>query len=161
MTRRRPSLDPALLPEARMDKMREDMWRLRRAVISLIPEAYRDAVNPPHDLPRDESMRWREVAAQRVIKLTVPDEMGKARQHALSAEQFLSSLESGTAIPLVSNDISSAHMARRFAMSFMRQWAFKGFDTVRNGQMTTVLMAATRYRLMPNLSFQRTAFGGR
>lgn len=78
MTRSHSSLDPALLPEARMDRMREEMWRLRRTVISLIPERYRGAINPPHDLSREESKMWCKVAAQRVIKLTVPDEMGKA-----------------------------------------------------------------------------------
>lgn len=79
MTRRpTKNLDPALLPEAHMDRMREEMWRLRRTVISLLPETYREAVDPPHDLSREESNRWREIAAQRVIEVTVPDEMGKA-----------------------------------------------------------------------------------
>lgn len=77
---RRPirALDPALLPEARMDRMREEMWRLRRTIISLLPEKYREAVDPPHDISREESNRWRDIAAQRVIELTMPDEMGKA-----------------------------------------------------------------------------------
>lgn len=51
--------------------------------------------------------------------------------------------------PLVSNDILPAHIARRFAMSFMPLRAFKGFATERSGQMTTVLMVATSQRLMP------------
>lgn len=78
MARGSPSLDPALLPEARMDRMREEMWRLRMAVISLIPDQYRDAVYPPHDLTREESNDWRRTAVQRVLKLTEPDAMGKA-----------------------------------------------------------------------------------
>lgn len=78
VTRSRPSLDPALLPEARMNRMRHEMWRLRRTVISLVSEPYRSAIDPPHNLTREESNAWLHVAAQRVIKLTVPDEMGKA-----------------------------------------------------------------------------------
>lgn len=77
---RRPArnLDPALLPEARMNRMREEMWRLRITIISLLPETYRKAVDPPYDLSREESNRWRDIAAQRVIEMTMPDEIGKA-----------------------------------------------------------------------------------
>lgn len=78
MVRGRSSLDPALLPEARMARMREEMWRLRRTVISLVPERFRDAVDPPYDLTQEQSRSWRYTVAQRVLELTVPDSMGKA-----------------------------------------------------------------------------------
>jgi hypothetical protein len=54
------------------------MWRLRKAVVSLVPEAYRAAVAPPYDLTREQSLAWGHEAAQRVLELTAPDSTGRA-----------------------------------------------------------------------------------
>lgn len=58
--------------------MREEMRLLRRAVISLVSERYREVIDPPYDLTREESQRWLHDTVQRVLELTEPDSMGKA-----------------------------------------------------------------------------------
>ena len=78
MARGNRTIDPELLPEARMERMREEMLRLRTTIISLVPQPYRKAVTPPYDLSQEESLRWDQIAAQRVIELTEPDAMDRA-----------------------------------------------------------------------------------
>ena len=46
---KRTYLDPALLPEARMDRMREEVYLLRRTVLSLVPEPFREIIVPPEN----------------------------------------------------------------------------------------------------------------
>ena len=78
MARNRQVLDPALSPEARMDRMREEMYLLRRTVIALVPERYREVIDPPYGLTREESQQWLRVTVEKVIELTEPDSWGKA-----------------------------------------------------------------------------------
>lgn len=78
MARGNQNINPSLSPEVRMGRMREEMWRLRITIIHLLPERYRDAVNPPYDLSREESQNWRRTVVERVLNLTEPDAMGKA-----------------------------------------------------------------------------------
>lgn len=69
--------DPALLPEARMDRMREEMYLLRRTVISLVPEPFREIVDPPFRFSREEGKYWDLDVAPRIIELLEPDAMGR------------------------------------------------------------------------------------
>ena len=55
---KRTYLDPALLPEARMDRMREEMYLLRRTVLSLVPEPFRAIIDPPYNFTQEEGRRW-------------------------------------------------------------------------------------------------------
>ncbi len=70
--------DPALLPEARMERMREEMYLLRRAVIALVPEPYRKIVDPPFRFTREEGHRWDNEITRKVIDLVEPDAMGRS-----------------------------------------------------------------------------------
>ena len=78
MARNRQIFDPALSPEARMDRMREEMYLLRRTVLSLVSERYRGVIDPPYDMTREDSEQWLRVTVQKVIELTQPNASGKA-----------------------------------------------------------------------------------
>jgi hypothetical protein len=78
VTRNRETLDPALSAEARMDRMREEMYLLRRTIVSLAPEPFRQVIDPPYNLTREESQQWLSVTVEKVIELTEPDSWGKA-----------------------------------------------------------------------------------
>ncbi|GAB3357629.1 hypothetical protein [Lysobacter tyrosinilyticus] len=78
MPRNRTYFDPALLPEAKMERMRTEMYILRRTIIDLIPEKFRAIVDPPYDLPREGSHQWQRGTAELVIDLTTPGSNGRA-----------------------------------------------------------------------------------
>jgi hypothetical protein len=61
-----------------MDRMREEMYLLRRTVIDLLPEKFQAIVDPRYDLTREESLRWLAYTAQKVIEAIEPDPYGKA-----------------------------------------------------------------------------------
>ena len=65
-------IDP-LSSEARMDRMREEMDRLRRIVLSFVPDRYRRIVNPPLDFTREEGLGWAHDTAEKIIELMAPD----------------------------------------------------------------------------------------
>ncbi len=56
--RKRVHIDPALQPEARMDRMREEIYLLRRTILSLIPEPFQGLIEPPYEFTREEGRRW-------------------------------------------------------------------------------------------------------
>ena len=66
------------MPEAKMGRMREEMYTLRRTIIDLMPEKFRTVIDPPYDLHRDGSYQWQRETAERVVELTVADANGKA-----------------------------------------------------------------------------------
>lgn len=76
--RNRTHIDPAFLPEARMDRMREEMYLLRRAILSLVPTPFREVVDPPYDFTQEEGRRWAHETIDRVIELVEPDTDGRA-----------------------------------------------------------------------------------
>jgi len=78
MTPSRSFYDPELTPEARMDRMRKEMFFLRRTIIDLVPEEFRKVIDPPYDLSQKDSFQWTLRTAQRVIELTAPDAHGNA-----------------------------------------------------------------------------------
>jgi hypothetical protein len=45
VSRNRTFYDPALAPEARMNRMREEMYALRRTVVSLVPEKFQGGLS--------------------------------------------------------------------------------------------------------------------
>ncbi|AZR39526.1 hypothetical protein MTMN5_00043 [Marinobacter salarius] len=75
---KRANIDPALLPEVRMDRMREEMYRLRRAVLSLVPERYRDLIDPPYNFTQEEGRHWDYEVVSRIIELVKPDAEGRS-----------------------------------------------------------------------------------
>lgn len=70
--------DSALLPEARMDRMRMEMYRLRRTVLSLVSEQYRELIDPPYDFTQAEGNRWDYDVVRRIIELVEPDTEGRS-----------------------------------------------------------------------------------
>lgn len=75
---KRSHIDPALLPEARMERMREEMYLLRRAVLSLVPEPFRTLVDPPVNFTREEGRQWEYEVVEKIIRLVEPDVQGRA-----------------------------------------------------------------------------------
>lgn len=70
--------DPSLLPEARMERMREELYLMRRTVISLVPLPYRKIVSPPYHFTREGGHSWECATAEKVIGLVKPDTMGRS-----------------------------------------------------------------------------------
>ena len=71
-------IDPDLTPESRMRRMREEMFRLRRAVLSLVPDKYRALVEPPYDFTRETSLGWERRAVERILEIVPVDNQGRA-----------------------------------------------------------------------------------
>jgi hypothetical protein len=61
-----------------MSRMREEMYRLRQTVVSLVPEPYRNVIQPPYDFTQEQSRIWLNIAAIEVVKLTETNADGKA-----------------------------------------------------------------------------------
>jgi hypothetical protein len=78
MVRSRERFDPELTAESRMRRMRDEMYRLRMTVISLIREPYRSIIEPPYDFTQDQSHDWLATTSNRVIELTEPGSHGRA-----------------------------------------------------------------------------------
>lgn len=76
--RKRVHIDPALQPEARMDRMREEIYLLRRTILSLIPEPFQGLIEPPYEFTREEGRRWGFEVVSRIIEHTKPDAHGRA-----------------------------------------------------------------------------------
>jgi hypothetical protein len=75
---KRTYIDPALLPEARIDRMREEIDLLRRTVLSLVSEQFRVVLYPPHNFTQEEGRRWYDEVVSKIIELVEPDEWRRA-----------------------------------------------------------------------------------
>jgi len=71
-------IDSTLRPEARMERMREEMYRLRRTIIEFISDPYKAVIEYPYSITKDESRNWLYKTTDRIIELTEPDEQGRA-----------------------------------------------------------------------------------
>jgi hypothetical protein len=75
---KRTHLDPALLPDARMERMRAEMYRLRRTVLSLVPQPFRAVIDPPYEFTREEGRSWDQDVVDKVLQLLKPDSQERA-----------------------------------------------------------------------------------
>jgi len=75
---RRYLVDPALLPEARMERMREEMYVLRQAVLSLVPERFRILIKPPYSFTQEQGRSWQYETVRKVLELVEADPQGRA-----------------------------------------------------------------------------------
>lgn len=57
--------------------MQDEMYRLRRTIVSLVAEPYQIIIDPPYDFTREQSRGWLNVVAHEIIGLTKPDANGK------------------------------------------------------------------------------------
>lgn len=64
------------LEEERMKQMRDEIFRLRRAVLSFVPDPYRRLLVPPHQFTLEEGRDWDEDVARQIIELVKPNEHG-------------------------------------------------------------------------------------
>jgi hypothetical protein len=74
----RRNFEPELTLESKMNRMRDEMYRLRHTIISLVAEPYQIIIEPPYDFTRDQSRGWLNMVAHEIIGLTKPDADAKA-----------------------------------------------------------------------------------
>lgn len=58
----------------REQRMSDEIFRLRRTVLSFVPDRYRAALNPPETFTRDGWFDWDTVVVKKLIELVETDE---------------------------------------------------------------------------------------
>lgn len=61
-----------------MNRMREEMWRLRMAVLSLVPEKFRTIVNPPYKFSSTEGFQWEHTVTGTILQMLETDAGGRS-----------------------------------------------------------------------------------
>jgi hypothetical protein len=60
-----------------MERMREEMYLLRRTVLSLVSEPFRRLIDPPYNFTQEEGRRWDHDVVNKIVQLVEPDAQGR------------------------------------------------------------------------------------
>lgn len=58
--------------------MREEIYLLRRTVLSLVPEPFRAVIDPPYEFTREKGRSWEQDVVNKVLQLVKPDTQERA-----------------------------------------------------------------------------------